>query len=206
MKVLLINGSPHKNGSTYTALAACANTLEKSGIETEIFYIGTAAVYGCTGCRSCAKTGKCVYDDAANVIAAKLDEIDGLVLGSPVYYASSNGGMNAVLDRVFYMASGKLWGKPGAAIASARRAGTTATLDQLNKYFAFSGMPVVSSCYWNMIHGNSSDEAREDLEGINIVEALGTNMAWLLKCIDTGKRSGISLPPVPEKIRTNFIR
>lgn len=206
MKVLLINGSSHEKGSTYTALSTCALSLEKNGIDTEILCIGSGPVHGCTGCGACSKTGKCIYDDIGNVICEKLDGIDGLILGSPVYYASSNGAMNAILDRVFYAASSKLWGKPGASVAVARRAGTTATIDQLNKYFTISGMPIVSSCYWNMAHGNTGDEVIQDFEGMNIMATLGTNMAWLIKCIEAGKKSGISLPEIPQKIRTNFIR
>ena len=183
MKVLLLNGSPHAQGCTYTALCEVAGALEKNGIETEIFHIGTKPIAGCIACGSCLKTGKCVFDDGVNEFVEKAKQADGFIFGSPVYYANASGQISAFLDRTFYGKSAIFEGKPGAAVVSCRRAGSTASLDQLNKYFTISGMPVVSSRYWNMVHGNTPDEVRQDKEGLQIMRTLGNNMAWLLKCI-----------------------
>jgi len=207
MKVLLVNGSPHEKGCTYTALSEVASALNKEGIETEIFHIGTAPVRGCIGCGGCSGKGKCVFDDdIVNRLIEKIDRIDGLVIGSPVHYASAGGAITSVLDRLFFAASGKLSYKPCACIASARRAGTTATLDQLMKYPTINRMPLVSSQYWPMVHGNTPDEVRQDKEGMQIMRTLGKNMAWLLKCIEAGKQAGVSLPEREPTERTNFIR
>lgn len=206
MKVVLLNGSPRANGCTYTALSEVAKELEANGIETEIFQIGTKPTAGCIACGKCAGTGKCIFDDKVNELAARLDEFDGIVVGSPVYYASPNGSVLSFLDRLFYIAGGKLAYKPAAAVASARRAGTTATLEVLNKYFTINNMPLVSSQYWPMVHGNSPEDVKQDLEGLQIMRTLGRNMAWLIKCLDAGKKAGIALPETETKVKTNFIR
>lgn len=206
MKVLLINGSPNSSGCTYTALCEAARQLEKNGIETEIFHIGKKPVSGCIGCRSCKKTGKCVFDDIVNVAAEKMRECDGLIVGSPVYYASANGSVISFLDRFFYSAGSDFIYKPAAAVCSARRAGTTATLDELNKYFAINQMPIVSSQYWNMVHGNTPEQVAQDEEGLQIMRTLANNMAWLLKCIEAGKKDGIVPVREEERRQTNFIR
>lgn len=206
MKVLLINGSPHKNGCTFTALSEVASALNAEGVETEIVHIGHKAMQGCTGCGKCNQLGKCVFEDLVNEIAEKAKETDGFIFGSPVYYASANGSMTAFLDRLFYSGGEHFAYKPGAAVVSARRAGTTAALDQLNKYFTISNMPVVSSQYWNMVHGNTPEEVKQDLEGMQIMRTLGKNMAWLLKSIEAGKENGLDLPKKEKHVATNFIR
>ena len=206
MKVLLINGSPHGAGCTYTALEEVARALHEDGVETELIQIGTGAVHGCIGCGHCKSAGCCVFtDDQVNEAAAKLREADGLVVGSPVYYASPNGSILAFLDRLF-MSGGGFRLKPAAAIASARRAGTTATVDAINKYFSLSGMPIVSSNYFHVIHGNTPEEAKQDEEGMQTMRLLGQNFAWLVKSIDAAKKQGIELPQGGNKIKTNYIR
>lgn len=207
MKVLLVNGSPHAKGCTYTALEQVTMQLEKAGIETEIMHIGHKAIRGCIDCRKCAKTGYCIFtDDPVNEGIDKLRAADGLVVGSPVYYAGPNATLCAFMDRVFFLKSSHYYYKPAAAITSARRAGTVTSWDRLNKYFGISRMPIVTSQYWNGIHGFVAEEARQDLEGMQTMRTLGDNMAWLLKCIEAGKQNGIT-PPVPEPfIATNFIR
>lgn len=205
MKVLLINGSPHEKGCTYTALEETANMLRESGIDTEIFHIGKK-VDGCIGCGGCKNHGhRCVFGGTVNEALDKMEEADGLILGSPVYFASPNGSMMGFLDRMFY-AGNCFEYKPAAAVVSARRGGTTASLDALNKYFMIRNMPVVSSQYWNMVHGNTPDEVKRDLEGLQIMRTLGKNMAWLLKSLDAGKKSGLSIPKKEEAIKTNFIK
>ncbi len=204
MKVILLNGSPHKEGCTDTALREVEGSLLENGIETERIWIGGSA-WGCTACGACKKTGRCVVDDAVNEVLEKMETADGLVVGSPVYYASPNGSLVSFLDRLFYAGSCFAY-KPAAAVASARRAGTTATIDMLNKYFTISNMMVVSSQYWNMVHGNSPKEVKQDLEGLQTMRTLGANMAWLLQCIEAGKAAGVALPKPEEKIKTNFIR
>lgn len=205
MKVLLINGSPNEKGCTYTALREAADQLELCGVETEIVHIGKGPIRGCTGCRACAGKGRCVFDgDAVNGIAEKFKTCDGLIVGSPVYFASAAGGLICLLDRMFMCGGGEH--KPAAAVVSARRGGTTASLDELNKYFMIRQMPVVSSTYWNMVHGNTPDEVRQDKEGMRTIRNLASNMAWLLMCIECGKENGI-IPPEAEKgSKTNFIR
>jgi len=206
MKVLLINGSPNKNGCTYTALAEIEKELNKNNIETEIFQIGNKPIRGCTACGKCSGN-RCIFnDDVVNEALEKCENIDGFIVGSPVYYASANGAVVSLLDRMFYAGGSLLKYKPAAAIASARRAGTTATLDILNKYFTISCMPIVSSQYWNMVHGNNPDEVKQDLEGLQIMRTLGKNVAWLLKCIESGKENGINIPEQEPRQRTNFIR
>ena len=207
MKVLMLNGSPHEKGCTYTALAEVAGELNQAGIETEIMHVGGGTVHGCMGCGACGKLGKCIYsDDKVNEAVEKMRQSDGLIVGSPVHYASAGGAITSFLDRFFYSGSSAAAHKPGAAVASARRAGTTATLDQLNKYFMITQMPVVSSQYWNMVHGNTPDEVRQDLEGLQIMRTLGRNMAWLLQCIQAGKKAGVSYPEQEKRVATNFIR
>ena len=210
MKVILVNGSPHVKGCTYTALDEVAKSLNKEGIETEIFHIGNKPVSGCIACKTCAKTGKCVVDDKVNEFRELAAEADGFVFGSPVHYASAGGAVISFLDRVFYsdMCSGKrsFYLKPAAAVVSARRAGTTATFDQLNKYFTISEMPVISSKYWNMVHGHTPEDVQKDLEGLQVMRILGRNMAWFLKCKEAGSKAGVPLPEREESIATNFIR
>ncbi len=208
MKVLLVNGSPHDKGCTFTALNEIKKTLESENIEAEIFHIGTNPVRGCIGCGGCAKNdGKCVFnDDVVNEIIEKAKTSDAFVFGSPVHYASPAGALCAVLDRAFYAGSAAFKYKPGAAIVSCRRSGTTAALDCLNKYFTISNMPVVSSCYWNMVHGSKPEDVLKDEEGLQIMRGIGKNMAWLLKCIELGEKNGVSHPQPEAKIRTNFIK
>lgn len=206
MKVLLVNGSPHTKGCTYTALEEIAGTLQKQGIETEIFHIGTKPIAGCIGCGVCSESGQCFQKDIVNDFIAKAKDADGFIFGSPVHFASVGGAISSFMDRVFYGNTKIFEGKPGAGIVSCRRGGATASLDQLNKYFTIRSMPIVSSQYWNMVHGNTPDEVRQDLEGLQIMRTLGNNMAWLLKCIKLGKENGIDFPEREPSLRTNFIR
>ena len=210
MKVLLFNGSPHKDGCTFNALSHVAKELETAGIEAQILQIGSKAFRGCTACGGCKATGQCVLgkEDGLNEILALCREADGFVFGSPVYYASANGTLISFMDRLFYTGGQFLAHKPAAAVASARRAGTTATLDEIQKYFTINQMPIVSSTYWNMVHGGNGrgQEAAQDLEGMQTMRNLGKNMAWLLRCIEAGKAAGI-MPPEPDRgARTDFIR
>ncbi len=208
MKVLLVNGSPHENGCTFTALSEVAKALNAEGVETEIFHIGASPISGCRGCGACRKQklGRCVIDDIVNEFAEKAKEADGFVFGSPVHYASIGGSLAAFMDRFFYSAGKSLRMKPAAAVASARRAGTTATLDIINKYFTISEMPVVSSRYWNMVHGSTPDDVLKDEEGVATMRVLGKNMAYLLKALEAAKAAGIPLPDPEPPVRTNFIR
>lgn len=206
MKALLINGSAHQKGCTYTALKEVAGILEQEGIETEFLWIGAKPVAGCIGCGSCRSTGRCFVDDQVNQVVERLEELDGFVIGSPVYYAGPSGQLTAFLDRLFYAGGGRFRGKLGAAVVSCRRGGAATAFDRLNKYFTINSMPVVSSQYWNQVHGNTPEEVRQDLEGLQIMRTLGRNMAWLLKCIDLGRANGIQLPPQEERVATNFIR
>ena len=210
MKVLLLNGSPHERGCTHRALLEVGKSLEAEGIQTAFFWIGKAPIIGCQGCGGCAKAGKCVFSDGVNDFVAFAKEADGFVFGAPVHYAAAAGGITAFLDRAVYSASSagaqvfRL--KPAAAIVSARRAGTTAALDQLNKYFTISQMPIISSRYWNMVHGNTPAEVEQDLEGMQVMRFLGRNMAYFLKCIEAGRKAGVPLPREEGRIATNFIR
>lgn len=208
MKVILINGSPNKEGCTYTALKEVSDTLNKHNIDTEIFYIGKKAVSGCIACNYCREHFKCCMDDKVNEFMQKLPEADGVVVGSPVHYASASGMITSFLDRIFRVGFlNNAWAnKPGAAVVSCRRGGATATFDQINKYFTMNNMPVVSSQYWNQVHGSNPEEVRKDLEGMQTMRTLANNMAWLLKCIDAGKKAGIPLPELEPRIFTNFIR
>lgn len=208
MKVLLINGSPHEKGCTYTALCEVASELNKANIETEIFHVGKQPIRGCTGCGHCWKnmTGKCVFnDDTVNVALEKAKTVDGFIFGSPVHYAGASGMITSFLDRMFY-AGDVFEYKPGAAIVTCRRGGATAAFDQLNKYFTIKSMPVVSSQYWNMVHGNTPEEIVQDLEGMQTMRTLGKNMAWLLQSIEVGRKNGVTLPQKEESQVTNFIR
>lgn len=201
MKVLMINGSPHEKGCTYTALLEIAHSLKEEGIESEIIYCGNQPLNDCIACASCRTTGKCVFNDVVNEIVEKAKDSDGFIFGSPVYYAHPSGRVLSVLDRVFYSGRKYFQFKPGASVVSARRSGTTASLDVLNKYFTINQMPVVSSTYWNMVHGNNPEEVKQDLEGLQTMRNLGKNMAWLLKCIEQGDKH-----PENKKVVTNFIR
>lgn len=205
MKVLLINGSPNKNGCTNTALSIVAETLNKNNIETEIIHVGNKPIRGCISCGKCFETGKCVFDDMVNEVAEKFKDCDGIVVGSPVYYASANGTLISFLDRLFYSSSAvDKTMKVGAAVVSARRAGTTATFDELNKYFTINNMPVAPSQYWNMVHGFTPEDVYADKEGCQIMRTLGNNMAFLIKSIELGKKT-YGLPEKEERISTNFI-
>lgn len=205
MKVLLINGSPRRNGCTFTALSEVEKTLNLEGIETELVQLGAKAVQGCIACGRCRTLGRCVFDDLVNETAPKLEAADGLVVGSPVYYASANGSLIAFLDRLFYSTPFDKTMKAGAAVVSCRRGGASASFDELNKYFTISGMPVVSSQYWNSVHGNTPEEVRQDLEGLQVMRTLGRNMAFLVKSIALGRKE-LGLPEKEPRVSTNFIR
>lgn len=206
MKVLLINGSPHKTGCTYTALQEVAQTLQAEGIETAFFHVGTAPLSGCIACKSCAKTGRCVFDDCVNDFLDLAETADGFVFGSPVHYAGASGQITPFMDRVFYASrSDVFYLKPAVCVVSARRAGTTAAFDQLNKYFTISQMPVISSRYWNMVHGYTPEDVRQDLEGMQTMRILARNMAFFLKCKQAGLAAGIALPEQETTVMTNFI-
>ncbi len=205
MKVLMINGSPHENGTTFRALSEIATVLEKEDIKVEIITVGNKNVTGCTACCACGKLGKCVKEDIVNEIIEKLKEADGLIVGSPVYYSGMNGTLKSTLDRVFFGKS-CFANKPAAAVAVARRAGTTETVDAINKYFMINNMPVVSSQYWNMAFGSNAEQVEKDEEGMQTMRVIGQNMAWLLKCIEVAKNNGISPPEHEKHIKTNFIR
>ena len=207
MKVLMVNGSPRAKGCTNRALEEIAKTLKDFDIESEIVHLGNQPIRDCIACGKCAGlSGRCIFDDdIVNRIIEKAEMADGFVFGTPVYYAHPSGRVISVLDRVFYAGSAAFSHKPGAAIASARRAGTTASVDVLNKYFTINQMPVISSTYWNMVHGNTPSEVEQDLEGLQTMRNLASNMAWVLRCIEAGREKGVC-PPVNPKIATNFIR
>ncbi|MDR0503865.1 MAG: flavodoxin family protein [Treponema sp.] len=205
MRVLVINGSPNSNGCTFTALSEAAKTLNENGVDTEIIQAGNKEIHGCMGCYKCREINKCVFDDLVNEAALKFRECDGLLIGSPVYYSSANGSVISFLDRLFFSASFDKTMKVGAAVVSARRTGCSSTFDALNKYFTISGMPVVSSQYWNEVHGNAPDDVKKDEEGMQTMRILGRNMAFLIKSIDLG-RERYGLPEKETRIFTNFIR
>lgn len=205
MKVLILNGSPHAAGSTYTALHEMEKIFAQEGIETELIHVGNQVIRGCVHCGGCRNSGRCVFQDGVNEIADKLQAADGLVVGSPVYYASANATLDALLSRVFHSTKFDKTMKVGAAVVSARRGGLSSTFDQLNKYFTISGMPVASGAYWNSIHGNNAQEARQDLEGLYVMRTLARNMAFLMKSIQLGKEQ-FGLPEKEMPARTNFIR
>ena len=206
MKVLLINGSPHAKGCTYTALCEVAEALNKEGIETQIFQVGTKPISGCLGCGACMKTGRCVISDTVNEFLDLAEQADGFVFGSPVHFASASGMLTSFMDRAFYGRGNLFAYKPAAAIMSCRRGGATAAFEQINKYFTISNMPIVGSQYWNMVHGNTPDEVKQDLEGLQTMRTLGLNIAWLLKSIQAGKEAGLQLPQREAAVKTNFIR
>lgn len=208
MKVILVNGSPHPNGCTFTALSEVAGALEKQGIETEIFQVGNKPIAGCIGCMKCRETGECFREDVVNEFSQKIADADGFVFGSPVHYAAPSGALVSFMDRLFYsnMAKGAFAYKPAAAVVSCRRGGAATAFDQINKYFTISNMPVVSSQYWNQVHGSRPEEVLQDLEGMQTMRTLGNNMAWMLKSIEAGKAAGVSLPEKEAPARTNFIR
>lgn len=203
MKVLLINGSPHKRGCTSRALKEVSETLNKEGIDTEIVFIGGNEIRGCISCGLCRKKGKCTFDDIVNEISLKFKECDGIVIGSPTYYAGINGTLKAFLDRLFYSANFDKSFKVGCAVISSRRAGSTSAFDEVNKYFTISNMPIVSSTYWNEVHGREDDDVELDLEGLQTMRNLGRNMAFLIKCIDLGKVE-FGLPKIERDNITNF--
>ena len=205
MKVLLINGSPKANGNTARALTELESVFTANEIETEIIHIGNKEIRGCTACLGCYKGGKCVIDDIVNEVAKKFEECDGMVVASPVYYASANGTLISFLDRLFYSTSFDKRMKVGASVAVARRGGCSATFDQLNKYFTISGMPLASSQYWNSVHGAKPLEAEQDLEGLQTMRTLANNMVFLMKSIALGKEK-FGLPEKEQGVRTNFIR
>lgn len=211
MKVLLVNGSPHKEGCTYTALSEAAKILNEEGIDTEIFWIGNKPIGGCIACKACVKTGKCAFDDVVNQCREKAYEADGFLFGTPVHYGAASGNMTAFMDRLFYSElcgndNKAFYLKPAAAVISARRAGTTATFDQMNKYFTIQEMPIVSSRYWNMVHGASAEQVQEDAEGLCTMRVLARNMAYMIQCQEAGKKAGVALPKQEQRVFTNFIR
>ena len=211
MKVLLVNGGPHKAGCTNRALQEVAYTLIKEGIDTEIFWIGNKPIGGCIACKKCVQTGKCVFDDVVNQFREKAYEVDGFIFGTPVHYGAASGNMTAFMDRLFYSELGgnknkAFYLKPAAAVISARRAGTTATFDQINKYFTIQEMPIVSSRYWNMVHGATAEQVEEDLEGLYTMRVLGRNMAYMLRCQEAARKAGVKLPEQEPAIFTNFVR
>lgn len=206
MKVLLLNGSPNANGCTFTALSEVEKVLWNHDIETKLFQIGKKPVAGCIACRKCKEGAPCIFDDGVNELAARLDEFDAIVVGAPVYYAGPAGQATAFLDRLFYSAGKKLKGKPGAAVVSCRRGGASAAFDRLNKYFSINSMPIVTSQYWNQVHGNTPEEVLQDKEGLQTMRTLGENMAWLLRCIEAGKAAGVPAPNYEAPLHTNFIR
>lgn len=212
MKVLMVNGSPHRNGCTQAALDEVASTIEEAGIRTEVFWIGNKPIQECIGCFTCHKKNACIFqDDVVNDFVKMAADFDGFVFGAPVYYASPAGGMINFMNRAFFSASNldphPFKFKPAAAVASARRTGTITTLDVMNKYFLHGQMPVVPSRYWNEVHGNTPEEVRQDLEGMQIMRVLGRNMAWMLKLKEAGEKAGIKIPEQEEtRIATNFIR
>ena len=206
MKVILVNGSPHTNGCTYTALTEVTKALKSEGVDTGIFQLGKQPISGCIACHSCSKLKRCAMSDRVNEFLDVAENADGFVFGSPVHYASAGGAIISFMDRAFYAGSEAFYLKPAAAVVSARRSGTTATFDQLNKYFTISQMPVISSQYWNMVHGASPEDVNKDLEGLQIMRTLGRNMAWFLKCKEAAIKAGVPFPERESKTYTNFIR
>lgn len=207
MKALLINGSPHEKGCTYTALTVIANELNKNGVDSEIVWIGTNPVHGCTGCASCRSTGKCIYDDdVLNSILEKAKAANAYIFGAPVHYASMAGAMSCIMDRLFMSGGASMRYKPAACICSARRGGTTATYDEMNKYIGINRMLQVPSQYWNMVHGSKPEDVLKDEEGIQTMRTVAQNTAWLLKLLKNAKDNGIEPPEIEAQIRTNFIK
>ena len=209
MKVLLVNGSPHKEGCTYTALCEVSDSLNENGIDTDIFWIGNKAISGCIACKICKENNKCIFNDIVNEFLDIAGDYDGFVFGSPVHWGSATGTITSFMDRVFYAdlngGGNRFRLKPAAAVMSARRAGTTATWDQMNKYFGLMQMPIVTSRYWNMVHGANPDEVRQDLEGMQVMQVLGENMAFFINCKNVAMQMGIEMPKKREYVFTNFI-
>lgn len=209
LKVLLVNGSPHKEGCVFTALTEIATTLKDEGVDSTLFWVGNQPVAGCIGCGACIGKRRCFRNDRVNEFVEMMDDYDGFVFGTPVHYAAASGAMTSFLDRVFFIDEfngDHFAGKPAAAIATCRRSGGTAALDQMNKYMTDCNMPVVPSQYWNVVHGNTPDEIRRDTEGLQTIHVLARNMAWLLKCIALGREHGIGFPAHEQHTMTNFIR
>lgn len=206
MKVLLINGSPNEKGCTHAALTEVCGALHRHGIGTEILHLGRGPVQGCIACRNCLRTGRCTFEDGVNALADRLETIDALVAGSPVYYAGPSGQLVSFLDRLFYSAGGRMDGKPGAAVVSCRRGGAASAYDQIHKYFAICSMPIVTSQYWNQVHGRIPEDVAQDEEGLQTMRTLGENLAWLLACIEAGRRAGVPAPLREARKITNFIR
>ena len=206
MKVILINGSPKEKGCTYTALREIEKQLQKNNIETEIFWLGNKPISGCIGCGSCLKTGECFMQDKVNEFLEKVPKTDGFIFGSPVHFAATSGMLSSFMDRVFYGRRKLFSNKLGSAVVSCRRGGATAALDEINKYFGISNMPIVSSQYWNMVHGTNPDEVKQDLEGMQVMQILGNNMAYFINCKNVATKMGIEMPKAPDFVFTNFIR
>lgn len=210
MKVLLVNGSPHQHGCTYTALCEAAEALQKNGVETDLFWIGNKPLSGCIACKSCVKNSLCVFQDTVNAFLEIAGMYDGFLFGTPVHWGAASGAMTSFLDRAFYAdlngGGNRFWLKPAAAVISARRAGTTATWDQINKYFALMQMPIISSRYWNIVHGTNPEEVKKDKEGMQTMRILGNNMAYFLKCRELAEKTGIPKPEQETITFTNFIR
>lgn len=205
MKVILVNGSPHKSGCTNRALEEVQSKLNEEGIETEIFWIGNK-VQGCTACYECKSTGECVFDDQVREFLEKAKGADGFVFGSAVYYSSATGSITSFMDRVFFSGSRHLYDKPAASVVSCRRGGATETFSQMNMYYMMNNMPVVTSQYWNQVHGSTAEDVEKDIEGLQTMRTLAINMAWLMKCIESGKKNGVSMPSREVVEPTNFIR
>lgn len=210
MKVLLTNGSPHKEGCTYTALSEVATALNKQGIDTDIFWIGNKALSGCIACKKCVEKNQCVFDDKVNEFLNMAEDYDGFVFGTPVHWGGASGSITSFMDRVFYAdfcgGGNRFLLKPAAVVTSARRAGTTATWDQLNKYFGLMQMPIITSRYWNMVHGATPEQVKQDIEGLQVMRVLGNNMAYFLRCKEAAKKMGIEIPEQEPMVFTNFIR
>lgn len=208
MKVLLVNGSPNKNGCTFTALSEMEKVLNKNKIETEIYWIGKRAISGCIGCGACSQSGRCFMDDIVNEFLEKAKDFDGFVFGSPVHFSAVAGNMTSFMNRVFFAArkDGIFWGKVGAAVTSTRRARATTALDQINRYFIHGGMPIVPSQYWPMVFGNTPEQVGQDAEGLQIMRTQAQNMTWLMQCIELGKQQNVAYPEREPRVATNFIR
>lgn len=207
MKVILVNGSPHEKGCTYTALCEIEKTLQEEGIETEIFWLGTKPIASCLACRTCDKLGRCVIQDVVNEFVLKAKDADGFVFGSPVHYAAATGAITSFLGRAFYSDKQRVFDyKPAVAISSARRAGVVCTYDQLNKFMGIKNMPIISADYWNMVFGANPEEVRQDKEGMHTMKVLGKNLAYYLKLIELGKQNGLEHPKLAKTDYTNFIR
>ena len=205
MKVLMLNGSPHKNGTTFTALSEVEKTLNEADIETEIVWIGTKPLMSCMACGKCKEIGKCTFDDSVNDFVEKAREADGFIFGSPTHYAAATGAITSFLGRAFFSGSSAFAFKPAATVTTARRGGTTSVFDQINKFMGITQMPIISTSYWNEVFGHNGEEAQQDIEGMHTMRQLGRNMAYFLKCIDAGKKEGLK-PEVEDKILFNFIR